>query len=86
MSRCAQGVLSSTNCLRKVAIDPADYHLAGAKTGNTVKTCNAEGESLALSKTAFADCILQREEGFDNIDVQAFSKIFDIIIEIMNRK
>lgn len=40
--------------------------------------------SIALSKNDFAENILHKKEGFENIDFENFRKIFDIIQDILN--
>lgn len=52
------------------------------KTMHLVK--NSKDEQMALSKMNFAHNINNKVEGFENIDFSNFSKIFDIIKDILN--
>ena len=40
--------------------------------------------SLALTKNSFAENILKDVDGFDNLDIENFKKIFDVIKKIVN--
>lgn len=44
---------------------------------------NERHENVALSKTDFADYILNRVQNFDNFDFSEFRKIFDLIVMIV---
>ena len=42
--------------------------------------------NFALSKMAFAECILEKKSGFDNFDFSNFVPIFEIIKEIIENE
>lgn len=43
-----------------------------------------EGNSLALSKEEFATHVLEKQAPFDDMDLSAFSEVFDRLMEIIN--
>ncbi len=53
--------------------------LDGSKNKKVYKADDPEKKNLALSKTRFANYILQEAPNFDNFDFSEFNKIFDLI-------
>ena len=63
-------------------------HLGGPTSiisSNVNKFKGSQRYNVALSKSQFARYILQKEPGFDNVNFNKFSKIFDLIEKIINK-
>ncbi len=77
--------INPDNSLRFVEIEPDDSIEFTKKIADrdAHKIENSTGDKTGISKSVFADYVLNRETGFVDLDLDEFEKVFDVIREIV---